>query len=209
MTRDFTWPRMGRDVFEVLEAAPAPLQAFGHSLGASTLLLAALERPDALRSLWLYEPIVLDSRYPGATEEMAQHAEGRRSVFASRAEIEAHFSGRGLFATFDPAVLAGYVDGGFRAQPNGSFALALDLADEAAIYRGSVAPGIWDGLDALPDLDLEITVLTGASSTGPTLVGAKRLAKLDPRVRVIEVPGLGHFGPFEAPRVVAGFVSAL
>jgi pimeloyl-ACP methyl ester carboxylesterase len=140
---------------------------------------------------------------------MTQRAEDRRAIFASRAEIEEHFSSRGLFASFDREALAGYVDGGFRPQPDGTFALALPPEGEAAIFRGSTAPGVWDGLDVLPDLDLEITVLYGSASTGPMAEGTARLAKHDPRVRVFEVAGVGHFGPFEAPVLVGDLVSAI
>jgi pimeloyl-ACP methyl ester carboxylesterase len=207
--RDYAWPRIGRDVREVLDAAPAPPAVFGHSLGASAVLLAALERPDAVRSLCLFEPIILYPQDSASVEKMAQRAESRRAVFASRAEIEEHFSSRGFFAGFDPGAFGGYVDGGFRSQPDGTFVLALAPEDEAAIFRASVAPGIWDGLDVLADLDLEITVLCGSTSTGPTVVGAALLAERDPRVRVIELAGVGHFGPFEAPERVGEMVSTI
>jgi pimeloyl-ACP methyl ester carboxylesterase len=166
--RDYAWPRIGRDVREIL-----------------------------------------DPRDSSRIEEMAQRTEGRRAAFASRAEIEGHFSSRGIFATFDPAALAGYIDGGFRLQPDGTFVLALAPEDKAAIYRGSTAPGVWDGLDILPDLDLDIAVLYGSASTGSKVAGAARLAKRDPRVRVFEVAGVGHFGPFEAPVMVGEMVSSI
>jgi pimeloyl-ACP methyl ester carboxylesterase len=188
---------------------PGPVRVFGHSLGASAALLATLERPDAIRSLCLFEPIILYPQDAASIEEMAQRAERRRAVFASRAEIEQHFASRGIFAGFDPGALAGYIDGGFRAQPDGTFALALPPQDEAAIYRSGVAPGLWDGLDALPDRDLEITVLYGSASTGSRVVGTARLAKRDPRIHVVELAGVGHFGPFEEPETVGKLVSAI
>jgi pimeloyl-ACP methyl ester carboxylesterase len=58
--------------------------------------------------------------------------------------------------------------------------------------------------DVLPELDLEITVLCGSASTG-----AARLAKRDPRIRVFEVAGVGHFGPVEAPALVGNVVSSI
>jgi pimeloyl-ACP methyl ester carboxylesterase len=80
--RDYAWPRIGRDVREILDAAPGPLRVFGHSLGANAALLAALERPEAIRSLCLFEPVILDPRDSSRIEEMAQRTEGRRAAFA-------------------------------------------------------------------------------------------------------------------------------
>lgn len=208
-TRDYSFERMGRDLGELLDAAKAPVRAFGHSAGASALLLAALERPERFRSLCLFEPILLDARAAVGLEEMARHAEGRRSVFTSRAEAEEHFSSRGVFATFDREVLAGFVDGGLRPLPDGSFELALSGPDEAAIYRSSVEDHIWDGVEVLPKLDLELTILTGGETKGPTLVGSRRLAKLDPRVRVVKVEGVDHFGPFVQPKLLGELVSTI
>jgi pimeloyl-ACP methyl ester carboxylesterase len=209
VNRDFTWPSIGRDVGELLVAAPGPMHVFGHSLGGSAALLAALERPDDVLSLCLFEPIILDPEDEPEIEEIAEQIERRRAVFASRAEIAEHFSSRGLFATFDQRALAGYVVGGFRAKPDGTFALSLAPEDEAAVFRGSVTPGIWDGLDVLPELDLEITVLYGSASTGSRAAGTARLVNVDPRVRVIEVEGVGHFGPFEAPELIGKMVSTV
>jgi pimeloyl-ACP methyl ester carboxylesterase len=209
VNRDYTWPRIGKDIREILDAVAAPLHIFGHSVGASAALLAALERPDSVRSLCLFEPIILDPTDTEGIEEMARSAEGRRAVFASRAEIVEHFSSRGFFKAFEREALAGYVDGAFRAQPDGRFELALAPEDEAAIFRESIAPGVWDGLGTLPDLDLEIAVLFGSSSTGPRAAGVARLAKLDPRVHVIEINGVGHFGPFESPDLIGEMVSSI
>jgi pimeloyl-ACP methyl ester carboxylesterase len=206
-SRDYSWARIGKDLGEILVTPPRERRVFGHSLGGSAALLAALERPDAIRSLCLFEPIILGPEDEAEIEEMTQQIERRRGVFESRQEIAEHFSSRGVFATFDRRALAGYVVGGFRARGDGTFALALTPEDEAAVFRASTAPGIWAGLDLLPELDLEITVLCGSTSTGLRTAGAERLVKLDPRIRVIGVEGVGHFGPFEAPGLVAQMVS--
>jgi pimeloyl-ACP methyl ester carboxylesterase len=209
VSRDYTWARIGKDVREILATAPRLMRIFGHSLGGSAALLAALERPDAIRSLCLFEPIILGAEDEAEIEEIAQQIERRRAVFESRAEIAEHFSRRGVFATLDQRALADYVVGGFHRQADGTFALALPPEDEAAVFRESTAPGVWDGLDILPELDLEITVLYGSTSTGSRAAGAQRLAKLDSRVRVVEVEGVGHFGPFEAPELVGKMVSTI
>jgi pimeloyl-ACP methyl ester carboxylesterase len=206
-SRDYSWARIGKDLGELLAAAPRQMRVFGHSLGGSAGLLAALERPDSIRSLCLFEPIILGPEDEAEIEEMAQQIERRRAVFESRQEIAEHFSSRGVFATFDRGALAGYVDGGFLAQGDGTFALALAPEDEAAVFRASTAPGVWGGLDLLPELDLEITVLHGSTGTGSRTSGAARLAKLDPRIGFVEVEGVGHFGPFEAPGLVGEMVS--
>jgi pimeloyl-ACP methyl ester carboxylesterase len=206
-SRDYSWPRIGKDLGELLAAAPRQMRVFGHSLGGSAALLAALDRPEAIRSLCLFEPIILGPEDEAEIEEMARQIERRRTVFESREEIAEHFSSRGVFATFDRKALAGYVVGGFRTQDDGTFALALSPEDEAAVFRASTVPGVWGGLDRLPELDLEITVLYGSASTGSRTTGAERLAKLDRRIRVIEVEEVGHFGPFEAPGLVGEMVS--
>ena len=60
---------------------------------------------------------------------------------------------------------------------------------------------------ALPDLDVPAIVLVGTADRLTPVWHARRLAAALPRcVRLVEVPGVGHMTPLQAPAVIADAV---
>jgi pimeloyl-ACP methyl ester carboxylesterase len=208
---DFAWRGFGDDVEAVLDQAVpagATVHGVGHSLGGAALLLAASRRPGALRSLWLFEPIVPPAGGLPAENHrnpMADGAERRRDTFSSAEEAFANYAAKPPFAVLDPEALAGYVEGGFAPSPEG-ITLRCRPAWEAAIYRTAAGNGVWDVLESVT---APVAVAAGhgegtfspANFAGPT---AERLPAgvLEPH------PDLGHFGPLQDPPVMARAVRA-
>ncbi len=194
---------------------PAGALAAGHSAGATALLLAEARRPGTFASLWAWEPIM--SVPPGQVRversaELASRARRRRSHFGSLDEARSHYAGRGIFADFDPAAFEAFLGAalvpaagtagpgsGAGSSPAG-YVLACDPEDEARIYEASGTHDAWRALGAVR---CPVRVLGGALSPAvpPGDVGA--IAGQLPAGQAVIVPGLGHFGPFQAPAAIA------
>jgi len=198
--------------------------AVGHSAGGAALLLAEESRPGTFSQIWAWEPIV---SIPGSDErarrgaELARRARQRRAEFASVDEARAHFQGRHMFAEFSPESLEAFLDGGLVPNDEGGYRLACDPEVEARIYEGAAAHGAWDGLGrvhcptrllggelspAVPPDELA-TIAAQLAMHGPEGPGRSPeqsgLGPEGPRASMAVMPMLGHFGPFQAPDVIA------
>lgn len=202
---NYAWSRVALDLVEVLDALDEPVNAFGHSVGASALLIAAAARPTALRSLYLYEPVIAP---PGPASDAAMsHAERalrrRRRFDSPRAAID-RFSSGPPFDSVLPELVATYVDCAFRPAADGSVGLVLSPEDEATLYRESANVRLED---ALVSLRVPTTIARGARSTDPAAEAGVRLVTAVTGVRPVVFEDLGHFGPLEDPEEVARSVS--
>lgn len=202
---DFDWHGFGRDALAVIDAAGLNRPfGFGHSAGATALLLAELARPGTFRALYCYEPVVAPTRadaFPAPPAEgLAAGARRRREVFRSRQAAYEHFKGRPPLSFLAPAVLRAYVDHGFDDAPDGSVRLKCRRENEARSYAMGMSHGAWD---RLTEITCPVTVACGSRSDtfGPPVAALQASELPDGRTEVFD--GLGHFGPLEAPVAVA------
>jgi pimeloyl-ACP methyl ester carboxylesterase len=207
------WSRMGDDVQAVLEsdlvAGHRSVHGVGHSMGGAALVLAAARPSSPLRSLWLYEPVIVG---PGvlprsdAPNPLADGAARRRASFASYEEALSNFGAKPPLNQLRPDALEAYVQGGFVSEDDGRVTLRCSPATEAAVFREAGESGAWD---VLPALDLPVAIVAGRHE-GEGLVSSlappafERLA----RGTLVERPHLGHFGPLEDPSGIAGDIAA-
>jgi pimeloyl-ACP methyl ester carboxylesterase len=209
---DFAWPGFGDDAVAVLDSDLVPsgaeVHAAGHSMGGAALVMAASRRPELLRSLWLFEPIVPP---PGSLlsgdgpNPMADGARRRRPTFASLEAAIANYASKPPLERLDPAALREYVEGGFEPQPDGTVALRCRPEWEAATFDGARHSGAWA---LLPDLELPVRVVSGVPEPfGPALF-APAVAEALPNGSLDQHPELGHFGPLEAPAAMAAELAA-
>jgi len=207
--RSPAWPRDRavslRDEVALLEPlfarARGPVSLVAHSYGAAVALIAALERPDRVHSLALYEPTLF-----GLVDEVSpapNDADGIRSALAvAAAALDAG----------DPAGAAEcFVD--FWAGPG-----AWDATPEER--RGSIIASIanirgWANalfneptpLRAFSWLGVPVLYMLGSESPAPACGVARVLTPALPRVQVVEFEGLGHMGPITHPEIVNGVIS--
>ena len=201
---DYAWSGMGADVAACAAAIGAErLYGFGHSMGGAALLLAERSTPGTFERLFLYEPIVLPRGFFDAphASPLAAGARNRREVFNSRAEALARYSSRSPLAVMRADALAAYVEGGFVDLPDGRVRLACSAETEARTFEAS------GGLptEEAPSIDVPAivaagTVVNAASNPG---IFASAIAEALPAGRFLSFEDLGHFGPLEAPGVVA------
>ena len=201
---DYAWSGMGADVAACAAAiGAAPLFGFGHSMGGAALLLAERSQPGTFERLFLYEPIVLPRGFFDArnANPLAAGARNRREVFNSRAEALARYASRSPLAVMRADALAAYVEGAFVDLADGRVRLACSAETEARTFEAS------GGLPTEEASEIGVPAAVAAGTVGSNVSNpgdfALAIADALPQGRFLSFEDLGHFGPLEAPGVVA------
>jgi pimeloyl-ACP methyl ester carboxylesterase len=205
------WSGMADDVLAALSPGgfPAgPLHGIGHSLGGAALVLAADRRPDAFRSLWLYEPAIFPAEGGMALDgdnPMSAAAARRRDRFDSLDQAYENYRSKPPFNQIHPDALKAYVDGGFAPSPDGSVSLRCRPSTEAEVFRQASASGAWG---AVARLQTPVALVAGRPDEVGPRAFAPAIADALPQGTPVERPLLGHFGPLEDPSSMAEDVCA-
>lgn len=183
-----SWNDLRDDLLALLEAADLSGVALsGHSMGATSSLLAAALDPARITRLVLFDPVLFPRTQAVGVEDspMVRGTLARRSVFASRDAAQSSYRGRGAFANWTEQMLADYLVDGLRERPDGQYELACAPAWEASNYR---AQG-YDGLAALAACQVPVRILKAESGSTCHAPGEV-------------VAGTTHFLPMERPDLV-------
>jgi pimeloyl-ACP methyl ester carboxylesterase len=203
------WPR-DRKIFlrdevallePVFERAGAPFSLVAHSYGAAVALIGALERPDRVQALALYEPTLFGLL--DAESSPPNEADGIRDALAVAAA---------LVDAGDPAGAARhFVDywsgpGAWNRVPEerkGPIAASVvNVRGWAGAAFGATPP-----LQAFSRLDVPVLYMIGKDSPDSTRGVARLLAPVLPRVEILEFEGVGHMGPVTHPQLVNEAIS--
>lgn len=198
------WTEMQDDLLAFLEATTeGPVALSGHSMGGTTSLLAAAARPERVRRLVLFDPVIFAAaRHGGAEVEESPLVLGamrRRAHFPSKAAAREAYAGRGAFKTWTPSQIADYVEAGFRETADGGVTLTCAPEWEASNFRTHN----YDPWAAFAASRCPIDIRK--AEIGSTCRIEEREAALtaDGRIVVQVIPGASHFLPMERPDVVA------
>lgn len=181
----------------------------GHSLGATTMTLAAAGRTD-VEAVRLIEPVPMPvavamlARTPfwklfAGQMPLVQGAKRRRSKWPDRETVLASYAKKPLFLPFAPGVLADYLEDGLRPDPDG-VALSCAPAWEAAVFSAQ-AHDFWGALRRAP-CPFRVLAVDHFSSTTPPWA-LEKMTRLGASTRRIE--GCTHLAPFEVPEIAARF----
>ena len=206
-----SWLDLRDDLLALLEQLEAgPLVLGGHSMGATVSVLAAAARPERVRALVLFDPVLLApelvaqlSAHPRGPDDawpdfpLVQGALRRRAEFDSRAAALQALVGRGAFRTWPDAVVADYLEDGVLERPGGGVRLACEPKWEASNYCAQAH----DGWAALGRLRCPTRVLRAELNSTCDQAGAAAAARDNPAVTVEVVPGATHFIPQERPEL--------
>jgi pimeloyl-ACP methyl ester carboxylesterase len=194
------WRGFAADLIALLEVAvDRPVVLAGHSLGATSSLLAALEAPARAVSLVLFEPVLLSREVlaaPMGELALTRSAARRRESFPDRAAALAAYRGRGAFATWSEAQLADYVAAGFRDTADGQVTLACRPEWEALTY----AVHAYDPWRALDVVACPVRILAG--DVDSAVAPEARSPAARGRLQLDIVHGASHFLPMERPQLV-------
>jgi pimeloyl-ACP methyl ester carboxylesterase len=185
----------------VLRSSRAPLVLVGHSYGAAVALLAALQEPDRIRALVLYEPTLF--ALVDAQEPPPNSVDGIRLTVAAAAtalDLGDTMAAAKHFVDFWSG------DGTWDATP----------ADrKQAIARSSVNVRRWGHalfteptpLEAFAELRMPVLYMLGGRSPASAYAVANVLLPVLPNARVLHFTTLGHMGPVTHPEVVNAAVA--
>lgn len=183
-----------------------PLVGFGHSMGATCLLMCAHQDPEMFSTLILFEPIVLppevfdDADRPPI--EIAERTKRRRATYASLDEAYANFASKPPLDVCTPAALRAYVDHGFRPTSEG-VTLKCTPAHEAATFEMGQRQRTWE---LLPKIETPCVIVTGRDEgAGPSSMAAAVADRL-PNAELVRLDELDHFGPMSEPAKIAQLI---
>lgn len=183
-----SWDDLRDDLLALLGSAELRAVVLsGHSMGATSSLLAAALDPGRIRRLVLFDPVLFSRAAAEGMEDspMVRGALARRALFASREAAQASYRGRGAFAHWTEEMLADYLADGLQLRRDGQFELSCAPVWEASNYR---AQG-HDGLAALTACEPPVRILK--AENGSTCQTAGDI-----------VAGTTHFLPMERPDLV-------
>jgi pimeloyl-ACP methyl ester carboxylesterase len=176
--------------------AGEPFTLVGHSYGGAVCLIAALASPQRVRALALYEPTLfalVDQQSPPPNDADGIKAAVARAAAALRAGDEdaaaRHFidfwMGEGSWSR-TPEARKPAIAASVRSIEGWAHALVREPTPARAFAA----------------LDVPVLLLLGKASPASSLGVAKVLARILPRVEVVELEGLGHMGPLTHPEAV-------
>ena len=196
------WQIFAGDLLALIAALDGPPRLIaGHSMGASTALLAAARLPAGVAQLMLFEPVILAPAFRAQAAgqpiwdiPLAQAALRRKAAFPSFEDAYDAYDGRGAFRTWQEAMLRDYLEDGLVRTEDG-VSLACTPHWEAADFATTA---IADPLAGLLACALPVTIFTAAHGSTCALDAAA----LPGTVRCHTLPGTSHFLPMERPGIV-------
>jgi pimeloyl-ACP methyl ester carboxylesterase len=200
------WYGLADDVLAVVDRLGLDRPyGFGHSSGATAVLMAEQARPGTFAGVYCYEPVIVAADPPLGRDDdsvLAARARHRRRTFPSREEAYRHYASKPPLDGVDPEALRAYVDHGFD-DAGGEVRLKCDPEHEALVYEMATAH---DAYARLPEIGCPVAVVCGADTDGcPPDRGRAHAERLPHGCHEV-LDGLGHLGPLERPDVVAASV---
>ena len=204
--RRWDWRDHRDDLIALLDAVEGPpVVLSGHSMGGTSALLAAAERPERTAGLVLFDPVIwsratsLLFRLPVMraglyNNPLAKTARRRRSAFESREQALAAYRGRGAFRGWSDAALADYLSDGL-VEREGGYALSATPEWEASNYAAQ-SHDPWRALRRYGGRTRIVKAEIGSTCHVPAS------AADNGRRRVEVVPGARHLFPMTQPEVV-------
>ncbi|MEM9134018.1 MAG: alpha/beta hydrolase [Actinomycetota bacterium] len=197
------------DVATAVAAIGEPVRFAGHSLGAASAVLAAVEDIDRFTGLWLFEPVIapIDLDLGDGPIQLIEISRRRRMDFDSVEDAIERFSSKPPYAGCHPAAVRGYVEIGTVPTATG-VRLSCSGEDEA---RGFEEREQYD-LSRFAVIDRPTVVAAGGRADEPNTIPrllADHVVGAIPGARLELFAGMTHFGPMEQPEVAARSVIEL
>ncbi|OZJ06662.1 hypothetical protein BZG36_00447 [Bifiguratus adelaidae] len=134
------WQDYGRDIQQMIShfglepSATSSLFGIGHSMGATSLLVAGISQPHSFTALIAIDP-VLAKETVKQDPPIAALALKRRDRWPSRVEAKESFLKRPYYQRWDPRQVDIYAEFGLLESPNGSVMLKCPKDQEYASIR--------------------------------------------------------------------------
>jgi len=185
----------------VFEQAGAAFSLVGHSYGAAIALIAAIEHPDQVNALVMYEPTLFalidaDSPQPNEAEGIREAVAGAVLALESRDSDDA--------ARFFIDYWMGSGTWGHMPERNKVAVAAsiINVGEWKNALFGEPTP-----LQAFSELDIPVLYMVGMQSPPSSRGVARLLTRALKHVEVVEFKDLGHMGPVTHPAIVNQTIS--
>ena len=196
------WHEFRDDLLALLGAEThGPVVLAGHSMGATSSLLAAAAEPARVKALALFDPVIFTPGLAPADLTDSPLAEGalrRRATFPSKAAVVEAYTGRGAFRSWRPEQLADYVEAGFHETGDGDVTLTCTPAWESSNFRTHN----YDPWVAFRATRCPIRILRAEVASTARLEDGQAELEATGRVKIDVIPGTSHFLPMERPDLV-------
>ncbi len=201
------WTEFRDDLLAFLElTTDGAVVLAGHSMGGTTSLLTAVDRPERVRALALFDPVLLQPSVlkgraggggpPETNSRLAEGAMKRRVAFKDRAEALSAYRGRGAFRTWSEEQIIDYMIDGLIEAPGGGVVLACARDWEASNFRTHNC----DPWAALAHVRRPVRILRAETdSTAHIEVDPELFDR--PNIHLETIPGSTHFLPLERPEL--------
>ncbi len=214
------WRPYAQDLISFIDAAVAPtdrpLVLAGHLMGATVSLLAAGARPDFVRGLVLFEPVLfppvvltlirLAQRFDLIHRlSFFEAAPRRRALWPSREPLIAALRDSAQFGAWPDEALGSFVEGGVVTRDDGALEFACDPVWEAQTYDVQ-AHDLWALLDRVR---CPIHIVRAATGSKTMRAAAWLLQMSTPETRIEVVPGATPALPLIRPELAAEIVLAM
>lgn len=209
------WSKFGDDAVAVARAiaTEGPVLGFGHSMGASALLMAAHRAPELFERLVLFEPISHEASSTTLSREeirefpIVQGALRRRPNFPSFDAAYDNYRSKPPLSLMTPEALRNYVDHGFRPT-DGADGPMVELRCtpelEAEIFVTGRENGVW-GL--LPEIETPCVVISGRVEEAQPSAQTEAIANHLVNGTYVLLEHQTHFGPFTHPLELAELIA--
>ncbi len=209
-----SWYDLAGDLVGELESRGVEnVVGVGHSLGSVLGLMAAAADPIRFQALALVDPVIFTGVHSlfwgglrglgfGSRLPLIRGARRRRETFPDLEQVRHSYTGKSVFASWEPAVFDDYVRAAFVEADGGGVRLRYPKAWESRIFELTPAT-VWRDL---VKIKVPMLFIRGASSDTFVAAAADRVRRQLDTARVIELAGTSHFVPMERPREVAQMI---
>jgi pimeloyl-ACP methyl ester carboxylesterase len=199
------WLDLRDDLLGLLEAIEGgPIVLSGHSMGGAVSIAAAAERPDRVRALALFDPVIVSpetrarAKAEGHENQLAAGADRRRAAFPDRQAAFKSYHGRGAFRTWPDQAIRDYLTDGFRDCSDGTVELSCAPAWEASSFRAhdhDLGP-------AMRMITAPVRILRAEAASTCHVETPAAFNPENADVTVETIAGSTHFLPIERPDLV-------
>ena len=192
--------------------ATGPVLGVGHSMGATSTLIAAVKRPDLFSALVLIEPAAVP-RYLSIWDTILPYGPRRffmqpgkrtlerRDRWESRAAFLAPCRQWKSLSGLDDEAFAAFGEHYVQDRPDGGVELAFPKAWEA--HNFFCPRSLWHDLARV---GCPVTALRGEESVFFSAAMWRKWKRMRPQDTIHELPGYGHLLPMEAPEQCARII---
>lgn len=201
------WQIFYRDLkLLVQSSSQQPVIGIGHSMGGFFIYTAAALFPGLFSKIVLLDPIILPGKWlwgsalmrltrTGGYYPLSKMARNKKHTFESRAQALEHYSGKGMFKTWQPEFVQAFVETAIEKDDAVSYELCCPPAFEASLY--TMAP--LDTWKHAKKIKIPALVIRGEHSEMFRRESGEKLSRMMADCRFEELKNQGHFFMMENP----------